>query len=230
LEGMTMAGDLVPANKTGRQVVAIYRGMKPAREAVTHLDRAGIEASDISVVPQKEEDVEDTSLRDARVVGNVSKRVVVASAVSAVAGGLVGWALGTAFFDGVGIWVAVVAGAVAGSLFGGFLGGMAGLSMSDDWELTFESLRGGQVAIVVASDDPEELANALEPGKQQLTARKARPACLPKPSMGPYSISWGTTQRFGKARSPTRDAYPRRSASASWPEVCPACSAWAAGS
>lgn len=169
-----MARDLVPA-KTGPHVVAIYQGMKPAREAVTHLDRAGIEAGDISVVPQKEENVEDTSLRDARVVGNVSKRVVVVAALAAAAGGLVGLALGMAFFHGVGVWAAVVAGAVAGSLFGGFLGGMAGLSMSDDWELTFESLRGGQVAIVVASDDPDELEKAAETLKETAPLRLERP-------------------------------------------------------
>lgn len=169
-----MARDLIPANETGRQVVAIYSGMKPAREAVTHLDRAGIEASDISVVPQKEEGVEDTSLRDSRVVGNVSKRVVVVGTLAAAAGGLVGWALGMAFFDGVGIWVTVVAGAVAGSLFGGFLGGMAGLSMADDWELTFESLREGQVAIVVASNDLEELEKAVETLKETSPLRLER--------------------------------------------------------
>jgi outer membrane lipoprotein SlyB len=136
--------------------------MRPAREAVTHLDRAGIEAADISVVPQEPEDVDDTSLRDARVVGSVSKRVVRWSAFGGVVGGLLGLALGLFFLQGVGVWVAIVAGATAGSLFGGFLGGMAGLSMSDDWELTFESLRKGEVAVVVASEDPEEIEKAAK--------------------------------------------------------------------
>ena len=156
-----MARDQV-RSASGHHLVAVYPEMKPAREAVTHLDRAGIEAGDISVVPQEPEDVDDTSLRDARVLGNVSKRVVWASALGAVAGGLLGLALGMAFLSGVGVWVAVVAGATAGSLFGGFLGGMAGLSMSDDWELTFESLRTGEVAVVVASDDPDEIEKAAE--------------------------------------------------------------------
>jgi outer membrane lipoprotein SlyB len=144
------------------RLVAVYRGMKRARGAVTHLERAGIEAGDISVVPEKEENVEDTTLRDSRVVGNISKRVVAVGAIAAVAGGLLGLALGVAFLRGAGVWIAVVAGVVAGSLFGGFLGGMAGLSMSDDWELTFESLRAGEVAVVVASDDRREIERAAD--------------------------------------------------------------------
>jgi 3-dehydroquinate synthase class II len=58
--------------------------------------------------------------------------------------------------------MAVAAGAVAGGLFGGFLGGMAGLSMSDDWELTFESLQKGGAAIVLGSNDREEVEKAAE--------------------------------------------------------------------
>jgi outer membrane lipoprotein SlyB len=164
IQGRYFAEDDMAQKRTtaGHHLVAIYPEMKPAREAVTHLDRSGIEAGDISVVPQQPEDVDDTSQRDARVVGAVSKRVVWASAIGGLAGGLIGFALGLAFFQGVGIWVTVVAGAVAGSLFGGFLGGMAGLSMSDDWELTFESLRKGEVAVVVASDDPDEIEKAAK--------------------------------------------------------------------
>ena len=148
--------------RSGHNLVAIYPEMKKAREAVAHLERAGIEAGDISVVPQEAEDVEDTSLRDARVVGTISKRVLVAGAIGAVLGGLLGFFLGLAFFRGVGVWISVTAGATAGSLFGGFLGGMAGLSMSDDWELTFESLQKGGAAIVLGSDDPEEVEKAAK--------------------------------------------------------------------
>ena len=118
--------------KAAHNVVAIYPEMERAREAMAHLERAGIEAGDISVVPEEAEDVEDTSLRDAKVVGLY------------------------------GIWMAVTAGAIAGSLFGGFLGGMAGLSMSDDWELTFESLQKGGAAVVIASDDGEEVEKAAK--------------------------------------------------------------------
>jgi outer membrane lipoprotein SlyB len=148
--------------RAAHNVVAIYVEMNQAREAVAHLERAGIEAGDISVVPQEAEHVEDTSLRDARIVGTISKRVVRFGAIAAIAGGLLGFLLGLAFFSGVGVWMAVVAGAVAGSLFGGFLGGMAGLSMSDDWELTFESLQKGGAAVVLGSNDREEIEKAVE--------------------------------------------------------------------
>jgi hypothetical protein len=148
--------------KAAHNVVAIYPEMKRAREAMAHLERAGIEAGDISVVPEDAEDVEDTSLRDAKVVGAISKRVVVVGALAALVGGLLGLFLGLAFFSGAGIWMSVTAGAIAGSLFGGFLGGMAGLSMSDDWELTFESLQKGGAAIVLASDDGEEGEKAAQ--------------------------------------------------------------------
>lgn len=143
-------------------VVAIYGENKPAREALTHLERAGIEAGDISFVADEAEDQEDTSLRDARVVGSVGKRVVIVGALAAVAGGLLGWVLGLWLLRGAGIWLAVAAGAVAGSLFGGFLGGMAGLSMSDDWELTFESRGKGGVAIAIGSNDREGVEKAAQ--------------------------------------------------------------------
>lgn len=148
--------------RAAHNVVAVYPEMKKAREAVAHLERAGVEAGDISVVPEEAEEVEDTSLRDAQVVGTISKRVVVFGAIAAIAGGLLGFFLGLAFFRGTGIWMSVAAGAIAGSLFGGFLGGMAGLSMSDDWELTFESLQKGGAAIVLGSEDREEVEKAAE--------------------------------------------------------------------
>jgi outer membrane lipoprotein SlyB len=148
--------------RAGYNLVAIYPELKQAREAVAHLERAGIEAGDISVVPKEAEDVEDTSLRDARVIGAISKRVLLVGTIAAIAGGFLGFFLGLAFFSGAGIWMAVAAGAVAGGLFGGFLGGMAGLSMSDDWELTFESLQKGGAAIVLGSNDREEVEKAAE--------------------------------------------------------------------
>jgi outer membrane lipoprotein SlyB len=148
--------------RAAHNVVVIYSELSRAREAVAHLERAGIEARDISVVPKEAEEVEDTSLRDARIVGTVSKRVVRIGAIAAVGGGLLGFLLGLAFFSGAGIWMAVVAGAIAGSLFGGFLGGMAGLSMSDDWELTFESLQGSGAAVVLGTNDPQEVEKAFE--------------------------------------------------------------------
>ena len=159
--GVPMAKGLIRP-KAAHNVVAIYSEMKRAREAVAHLERAGIEAGDISVVPEQAEDVEDTSLRDARVVGTISKRVVLIGGMAALAGGLLGFLLGLAFFRGAGIWMSVVAGAIAGSLFGGFLGGMAGLSMSDDWELTFDSLQKGGAAVVLGSDDHQEVEKAAE--------------------------------------------------------------------
>lgn len=146
--------------RAAHNVVAIYEGMEPAREAVTHLERAGIEAGDISIVADEAENQEDTTLRDARVVGSVGKRVVRVGALAAVAGGLLGWLLGLWLLSGAGVWLAVAAGAVAGSLFGGFLGGMAGLSMSDDWELTFESRGKGGVVLAIGSDDREAVEKA----------------------------------------------------------------------
>jgi outer membrane lipoprotein SlyB len=148
--------------RSAYNVVAIYEEMKPAREAVPHLERAGIEAGDISVVADEAEEQEDTSIRDARVVGNVGKRVVRVGTLAAVVGGLLGWLLGLWLLSGAGVWLAVAAGAIAGSLFGGFLGGMAGLSMSDDWELTFESRGKGGVAIAIGSDDREEIEKAAQ--------------------------------------------------------------------
>jgi hypothetical protein len=85
--------------RAGYNLVAIYPELKQAREAVAHLERAGIEAGDISVVPKEAEDVEDTSLRDARVIGAISKRVLLVGTIAAIAGGFLGFFLGLAFFQ-----------------------------------------------------------------------------------------------------------------------------------
>jgi hypothetical protein len=147
--------------KGSHNVVAIYGSMEAAREAVTRLDRSGIEAGDVSIVAEEAAEREDTSARDARVVGTMSKRVVRAGAIVAVVGAVVGFALGLWFFKGTGILAATAAGAVAGSLLGGLYGGLTGLSMSDEWELTFDSLREGGVAVAIGSDDRDEVEKAV---------------------------------------------------------------------
>jgi hypothetical protein len=163
--------------KGSHNVVAIFESMEAAREAVTRLDRSGIEAGDVSIVAEEAAKREDTSARDAKIIGTMSKRVVRTGAIVAILG------LGLWFFKGTGVLAATAAGAVAGSLLGGLYGGLTGLSMSDEWELTFDSLREGGVAVAIGSDDRDEVEKAAqtlgEAGPRRLERFDSRGRRLP---------------------------------------------------
>ncbi|MDQ4068366.1 MAG: hypothetical protein M3203_02645, partial [Actinomycetota bacterium] len=72
-----------------------------------------------------------------------------------------------------GMLAAAAAGAIGGGAVGGMVGGVSGLSLEDDWDLTFqESIRAGQVLVAVHAEersDVEKAAKVLEEaGSQQL--------------------------------------------------------------
>jgi outer membrane lipoprotein SlyB len=160
-------------------VTATYRSLEGARQAMTALERAGIDSSRISLEgerPARAAAEHDTSRRDLRVTGQLGSRVLIGGVVGAAAGGLVGWLIGSLAFEGFPAMLAtVIAGVIAGSVIGGALSGYGTPAMSEDWELTHQDEPPGQTRVRVTSDDSEELDRAagLLRGKDAISVDRA---------------------------------------------------------
>ncbi|MDQ6839162.1 MAG: hypothetical protein M3137_12740 [Actinomycetota bacterium] len=154
-------------------VVATFADMESARGAVDALGRAGIEAEDISLLGRAVEEARndtDTRLRDLEATGEIAKR----AGAGIAAGGTLGALAGVAAFAipgvgpvvGTGILAAVAGGSVAGASVGGMVGGVAGVSLEEDWDLTFhDSVRAGGVLVAVHAaekDDVDKATKVLE--------------------------------------------------------------------
>lgn len=154
-------------------VVATFPDMEAARNAVEALTRAGIPNEDISLLGRQVEEERhdpDTRIRDLEATTEVAKRAGAGVAAGGVLGGLAGLAAfaipGVGPVVGSGILAAVVGGSVAGASVGGMVGGVAGVSLEEDWDLTFhDSIRAGRVLVAVhaaAKDDVDTAAKVLE--------------------------------------------------------------------
>jgi outer membrane lipoprotein SlyB len=147
-------------------VIATYRNMDAAREAMAALERGGVGSDAISLEGRRvaRAAVEtDTSRRDRHVAAQVGSRVlaigIVGAVVGAVIGGLVGWVAFGTFGPILG---SAVAGAVAGGVVGGAIGGYGTPAETEEWELTHQDELDGPVRIRVRSDDHGELDRAAQ--------------------------------------------------------------------
>lgn len=151
-------------------VVATFPDMEKARSAVEALGRAGIEAEDISLLGRAVDEARsnpDTRLRDLEASTEIAKRAGVGAAAGTALGALAGVAAfvipGVGPVVGTGILGAALAGSMAGGGVGGMVGGVAGLSLEDDWDLTFQdSIRAGRVLVAVHATDKSDVEKAAE--------------------------------------------------------------------
>jgi hypothetical protein len=156
-------------------VIAVYPTVEAAREAVTHLERKGIEAGNIEVLGAAAEGAGEpqTNLEQRRadmaMTGAVGKRSAVGIVIGAVIGALVvmgAAVLADAIFQIGPTGGVAIMGALAGALFGGyagfFYGGATGLPVSDAWSETFEAVKQGQTAVAVHSQRSDQVEDALE--------------------------------------------------------------------
>src|SRR5439155_8750786 len=105
-----------------------------------------------------------------RVVRHVGKRAGIGAAAGTAAGGIAGLIAGAVAFAipgvgpdiGAGVWAAIAGGAVAGGAVGGVIGGVSSLDMTEAWELTYQSVRKGQILVGVHSEDADEADHAAE--------------------------------------------------------------------
>ena len=154
-------------------VVAAFPDMEKARSAVDALSSAGIDAEDMSLLGTAVDEARndtDTKLRDMEATKTIATRagagVAAGTAVGALAG-LAAFAIpGVGPVVGTGILSAVIGGGVAGASVGGMVGGVAGISLEEDWDLTFQdSIRAGRVLVAVHAAekaDVEKAAKVLE--------------------------------------------------------------------
>jgi hypothetical protein len=157
-------------------MIAIYPTVEAARDAVTRLERKGIEAGNIELLGAAAEGAAEpqTNLEQRRadmdMTGAVGRRSAVGLAIGAVIGAVVvGLAalVADAVVDIPGPTATVVLmGALGGALFGGFggffYGGATGLPVSDAWSETFEAVKEGQTAVAVHSQQADQVDDALD--------------------------------------------------------------------
>ena len=163
-------------NQARHNLLAVYPDVERAREAITHLERSGVEGGDIELLGAAAEGAavphtnEAQRTADMAVSGQVAKRSLTGIPIGAVVGAvvlaLVGW-LAHAVFDvgdsaGEVVIGAVVAGAFFGAFGGLFYGGATGLPVSDAWGDTFESVAEGSTGIAVHTDDSAEADKAIK--------------------------------------------------------------------
>ena len=175
-----MPAEKQPAEFAPHNVVAVFPGMPEARDAIDALERAGMDAAEISLLGRAAEEAAehlDTRERDEGMAGRVGSRATVGAVAGGATGGLAGFLAGLAAFAipgvgpvlGAGVWAATIGGAVAGGSVGGVIGGYSAVDMNEAYELTYESVRAGRVIVGVHSEDPahvqkgEEILRTLDP-------------------------------------------------------------------
>lgn len=140
-------------------VVAVYRTLDAASDAVRRLTAAGFRPATISLVTLALEDnpevldelkLRDDSLYDAAAGAGLGSVLGLLSGISVtVLSGL-----------GIVFLVGPIGGAIMGGITGGFIGAMAGWGVHEHQIQHYERLvRSGNV-LVIAHGDPRELANA----------------------------------------------------------------------
>ena len=151
-------------------VVATFPDMDKARSAVDALSSAGIGAENMSLLGTAVDEARndtDTKLRDLEATKVIATRagagVAAGTAIGALAG-LAAFAIpGVGPVVGAGVLSAVIGGGVAGASVGGMVGGVAGISLEEDWDLTFqESIREGRVLVAVHGAEKAEVEKAAK--------------------------------------------------------------------
>ena len=157
-------------------LIAVYPSVTEAREALTQLERKGIEAGNIELLGPGMEGAgeaqtnEEMRATDMAVTGKIGRRGAAGWVLGAIVGALVlmaASAVADALFDvGDNLAQVLVGAAVGGALLGGaigaFWGGATGLPVNDAWGETFEAVKGGKTVVAVHSDDPQQLRAAEE--------------------------------------------------------------------
>ena len=156
-------------------MIAVYATVEAAREAVTRLERKGIEAGNIELLGAAAEGASEpqTNLEqrqaDMAMTGRVGRRSAIGIVIGAVVGAVVvavAALVADAIFEIGPTGGVLLMGALGGALFGGFgglfYGGATGLPVSDAWSETFEAVRQGQTAVAVHSQRPDQVEDALE--------------------------------------------------------------------
>lgn len=164
-----------PRASLGRHnVVASFRDMEQARQALLAVQRGGIDEGKIRLHGQARTDAvaeTDPRERDAGVTKDIGKTALLGILGGLVIGGVAGF-VGGAFAYGVpgvsadpvgnGIWVATIGMAGVGAATGGLVSSVAKLGQGDTFERTYQqSTTAGEVLLGVHSDSVDDITKAI---------------------------------------------------------------------
>lgn len=158
--------ELAPYN-----LIASFRDLERATDAVGALREGGFEPDDVSLLGQPVEEV-DAHSEDATgepVGGNVATEVAAGGAGGAAVGGVLGALGGVVAATVPGVGLVAGTGALLGALSGGGFGGTVGalvegesaMRSSHGWQQTIEAVAEGAVVVGVHTDDRKTLDRAL---------------------------------------------------------------------
>lgn len=136
-------------------VVAAFRDLDAARQAILSLEKAGVDPDAISLLGAAP--LDDGEEGATAVGADVAKGAATGAAGAAAAG-----ALTSLVIPGIGPVIAAGLGALAGSAVGGVTGGIAGIGDSEAWKHTFEAVDQGTFAVGVHSDDSDTVEQGAE--------------------------------------------------------------------
>lgn len=161
---------------SAHNVIAVYPTVEKAREAMTTLERKGIEAGNIELLGPGMDGAAEAQTNaeqreaDMSMTGEIGKRSAVGVVVGAILGALIvgaAAAAADAMFDvGDSAAQVILGGAIGGALIGAFAGffygGATGLPVNDAFGETFEAVRGGKTCVAVHSEEPDQVQTAIE--------------------------------------------------------------------
>lgn len=153
-----------------RNVVAAFRDLEHAEEAVEALHEAGFDDDRLSLLGRPVAEVEEATEPGPGepVGGDVFKHVASGGAAGAVAGGVLG-ALATAavamvpgvgLVAGTGALLGAVGGAGAGATVGSIVEGESALRTGHSWHQVFDAIKEGAIVLGVHDDDPRRVDEA----------------------------------------------------------------------
>lgn len=157
---------LARSDLSADDVVGAFPSLVAAREGMSRLGRAGVDADRVSLLGRNAEEAAtdpDTRGRDQRVTEATGRRATTGVVVGALAAAAI--ALGVFALVGSGtraVWAGVLVAAVAGALLGGFIRAVALTDQTDDWEVTYDPEDRGEVLVAVRAGSAEEGDKALE--------------------------------------------------------------------
>lgn len=163
-EPLTTLGEV----RSAHNVVAAFPDVEAARDAITHLEAAGVPADSIALLgafpAETARPGEDVVAEDG--VGEFAKGAAQGATAGAIGGAAVG-ALSALVIPGLGPVVAAGLWALGGAAGGLTVGGTANTGGSPAWRATFDVVDSGNFAVGVHDDDPE----VVDLGEEALEAR-----------------------------------------------------------
>lgn len=153
-----------------QNVVAAFRDLERADDAVAALLDAGFSDDEVSLLGQPVEEVDTSAPRGPGepIGGSVGKHIASGAAGGGLAGGVLG-ALTTAavvsipgigMVAGTGALLGFLGGAGAGGTVGAIIEGESAMRSDHSWNQAFAAIKEGAIVVGVHGDDPDRVAEA----------------------------------------------------------------------